>query len=107
MTDKPFVTEEGTEFRRKAKPLVVESNLSALREQFARATADGRVANPENQGAVIKSMREALREALLDSTRNVKRDFFEDIFFSGNAKVIEFYVFAHIQFHLSKSYVQE
>ena len=77
--DKPFMDEVSEEFRRKAKPLIVESNLPALRENFARTTADGRVANPESQGAVIGTMREALREALLDSTRNVKRGFFDDI----------------------------
>ena len=79
MLDKLFPTEASEEFRHKAKPLIVESNLPALREHFARTTADGRVANPDNQSVVIGAMREALREALLDSTRNVKRDFFEDI----------------------------
>ena len=79
MLDDPMTTERDEEFYRKAKPFVVESNLPALKALFARTTADGRRDNPDEQAAVIRIMRATLRDVLLDSTRDVHRDFFADI----------------------------
>ena len=73
------IDEAVEEFRRQAKPFVVESDLASLKELFARTSADARASNPDEQWHVVRAMRETLRDVFLESTHNVKSDFFEDL----------------------------
>ena len=67
------------EFRYKSAPLVAQGDRHGVKKLFSKMLTDLRLSNRDEQLAAKSAMRKALRDVMLEPSRQVKRDWFEDL----------------------------
>lgn len=74
------VFDEGIrEFKHQATLLMRVGDLEGLRFLYSNCVATARLENPEKEKEIVQQAREALRNTLLEPSRRVKREWFDDL----------------------------
>lgn len=77
--DKDTFEEILLEFTRQAAPLMKASDLEGLRFLYSKCVATARLENPQEEKEIVREVRAALRNTLLEPSRRVRRGWFEDL----------------------------